>query len=70
MSDTSMPYKVALEPIQSVYDKKFRVKCPKCKVEKQVSQIVKMINAYGCYDGTVMLVLECGHTLMPWEREI
>lgn len=68
MSEVAMPYRIAFAPVQSVFTS-WKEPCPNCNVEKQVTQIVQMINAYGCYDGTNMLILECGHTLMPWQRK-
>lgn len=64
----SMPYHIAPFPLETVSDPNWKEFCPKCNAEKRVLYLVKMINAYGCYDFTQALQLECMHLLMPWER--
>lgn len=66
MSEFHKPRMMSL--ITTNFDKSWTEYCPKCRKQVPVAQYWDMENAYGCFDGTVQLQLECSHTLMPWER--
>jgi len=69
MSEYPMSYTPAYEPEQPIPNTSSWVeRCPKCRKLKKAISIAKMINAYGCYDFTQAVRLECGHLVMPWER--
>lgn len=66
---SEMPYKSTLAPIRTNFDKHWKIKCPKCKQKKTVSRTWRLINAYGCYDGSYAMQLECGHIVNSWEAK-